>query len=407
MFSNKSLLSIKFLPLLVFLLMSPFLLNAQEGFENENFIEKTDLENLSLEEVYEFYNIEKPKEIKSYEDYTYQELISEVYNSPMYKELMKLYGLDEESKTYFTLETFPNKNVAPKPYQNIKLAVKSSYFNSNTVYYTWTVDDEVIEEGYGLNILDITTKGVGESSVVSVNIKTDSGVEKNKSLTLTPATIDIFWQTNTYTPPVYKGKSLSSGSNKGKIDFIAIPNFTGTDKVENPDEYIYSWMLDGSNYKSGRGVNSISINLSDILSKSRVQISIKTLENEMIFKESLNFPNLGKPDIFVYATDSYGTDYSRALNYLKEYSLNQDLFTVKVEPMFFTNFKEDDLEINWFMNNNPISDFKDNRKAYFSVDRGFTGKSYVTVSVENRDNFREKIKSNVLFSVNNEKNLDI
>lgn len=407
MFNIKSLFFKNFLYLTVLFLIIPVFINAQETSFNEALDQEIDVLNLTYEEIYELYGLEPPDLNKTpYSEYSQQELINEIYQSPLYQEMMQLYGLDEESKEYLSLETLPFKNTTPKPNQSLKLKAKSP-LNSSTIHYTWYLDQKIVQEGYGLETINLTTKGVGESSNVSVTIKTDSGIERTKSITITPANVDLFWQTDTYAPAIYKGKNLNSSSNKGKIDFIAIPDFTGTDKIENPNDYIYSWLLNGSPYRSGRGMSSISLNLSEVLMKSSIQVNIKPLNSDTVLRESINFPNFIKPEILIYKTDpSYGIDYSQAINYSKEYLLNQDLLTVKAEPMFFTNFNQDDLEIDWYMNNTPIPGFKDSHKAYFSVDRGFTGKSSISVLINNRDNVREKIDSSILFSVNRE-NLDI
>lgn len=388
MFNTKSLIFTKLLSLTILLLVGPVFLSAQTEFLEQN----------SDSEDFEKYLEDMQK--SAIDNFSFEDMASDIYDSDLYKELLEYYNLDEGSKEFFTLETLPNKNIVPKPKEKIGLIIKTG-LDSRTIHYTWMMDQEIIEEGYGLSIFNFTTKEIGEETNVSVILKTDSGIERTKSITVTPAVVDFFWQTDTYTPPIYKGKKLSSGSNNGKIDFIAIPNFTGTDRIENPNDYIYSWRLNGSNYKSGRGMNSVSIDLSDILTKSNVQVAIKPLESEEVLRESISFPNFGKPEILIYPTDSYGTNYSKAINYLNEYSLNQDLLTVKAEPMFFTHFQKDDLKINWSMNNNPIASFNNNNKAYFSVDRDFTGRSSVSVSIENKDNFREKVNSDVLFSVNN------
>ncbi len=362
--------------------INPSFLKAQTNYSNQEFKQ--------YEEEIKFIT----------ENFSFEDMVSDIHESKLYKELIEQFNLTEELKDFFTLETHPQKNIIPKPKEKVALVIKTT-LDSKTTHYTWIVDQKIIKEGYGLTTFDFTTKEIGESSNVSVIIKTDSGLERTKSITLTPATVDVFWQTDTYTPALYKGKNLNSSYNKGKIDFIALPNFTGTDKIENPNNYIYTWLLNGSQYRSGRGMNSISLDLSELLIKSTVQVGIKPLNSEVVLRENINFPNFVKPEVLIYKTDSsYGTDYNKAINYLKEYQLNQDLLTVKAEPLFFTNFKESDLEINWSMNNSIIPSFKDSYKAYFSVDRDFTGKSSVSVSIKNKDNIREKFDSNVLFSVN-------
>lgn len=387
MFNTKSLFFKNTLSLTVLLLISPASLSAQTEFMAQN----PDSED--------FQKYLEDMQKSAIDNFSFEDMASEIYDSDLYKELLEHYNLDTESREFFTLETLPSKNMVPKPKEKIGLIVKTG-LDSKTIHYTWVMDQEVVEEGYGLDIFNFTTKEIGEETNISVILKTDSGIERTKSITVTPAVVDFFWQTDTYTPPIYKGKKLSSGSNNGKIEFIAIPNFTGTDAVENPNDYIYSWRLNGSNYRSGRGMNSVSIDLSDILTKSSVKVAIKPLESKEVLRESINFPRFGKPEILIYPTDSYGINYSKAINYLNEYSLNQEFLTVKAEPVFFTYFQKDDLKINWSMNSNPIESFNNNDKAYFSVDRDFTGKSSVSVSIENKENFREKVNSNVLFSVN-------
>ncbi|MGM0629503.1 MAG: hypothetical protein ACQESA_03695 [Patescibacteria group bacterium] len=340
---------------------------------------------------------ENPQEDEETSDFNLEERAEEIRNSDLYKQLMEYHGFTEDDFTG-SFEMNIRGGEMPSAGEKVEFWTRTS-LNKERSMFTWYVNGEVKQEGYGLDTFETEIEETGEEMIVEVYMKDDSGIEKSDTIIFTAGEVDIIWQTDTYTPAFYKGKPLSSRADRSEMDIIAIPNFTKNKQIEDPNQYIFTWKVDGSDYRSARGLNSITLDLSEISRRSGIEVRVQPLNRELEVVKSMSFPKSGNPNVLMYAEDFYGMDYSRAINYMESYPLNDDKVSVKAEPLFFTKKNAEEVEIEWSMNNEPLPDFAGNDKAGFSIEREFTGESSISVSIENRNNLREKINSEVIFDV--------
>ncbi|MGM0482736.1 MAG: hypothetical protein ACQEP6_02645 [Patescibacteria group bacterium] len=340
---------------------------------------------------------ENSQENEEMSDFNIEEYVNDLRDSDLYEQLMEYHGFTEDDFTG-SFEMNIRGGEMPSAGEKVEFWTRTS-LNKERSMFTWYVNGEKKDNGYGLDTFETEVKEAGGEMVVKVHMKTDNGTEKSDSITFTSGEVDVIWQTDTYTPAFYKGKPLSSRADKSQMDIIAIPNFTKGKQIEDPDQYIFTWKVDGSEYRSARGLNSITLDLSEISRRSGIEVKIQPLNSELKLAKSISFPKSGTPDVLMYAEDSYGMDYSRAINHMGTFSLDHEKISVKAEPLFFTKKNGEEVEIEWSMNNEPLPDFDGNDKAGFSIEREFTGESSISVSIDNKNNLREKVNSEVIFDV--------
>jgi len=69
---------------------------------------------------------------------------------------------------------------------------------------------------------------LGEKKTVTIKVVSRRGGYLEEKITFQPALVDLMWEANTYTPPFYKGKALTSS--KSSITVTAIPQLKTSDK---------------------------------------------------------------------------------------------------------------------------------------------------------------------------------
>ncbi len=288
----------------------------------------------------------------------------------------------------------------PSADETVRAGIKSNIDYDRSVI-SWYIDGELQKSAYGLRFFDFSVGDIGESSVVRAEILTDSGIRKNITDRITPIEVDILWQASTLTPAPYKGKSLTSPTDKGVIEFIALPKFTGPETVEDPDNYIFSWKLNNTVVRgaSGRGRDTFSVDLSDLLRRTYVSVEVTDINTGIKTSERISFPRSGSPEVLIYEKNKYGINYGKAIDRVGRYTPEDRDIRVVANPFHFTGHKDKPLEIDWSMNEQPVPRFENSIEAHFTVDRNFTGESLVSVNIRSLKNTREGASSEVIFSI--------
>lgn len=84
--------------------------------------------------------------------------------------------------------------------------------------------------------------------------------------------VDLVWQADTYTPPLYKGLPL--WTNESRITLVAIP------QIANASSLIYRWKKDGVVLGMSSGVNKRSLSFSDSVLSLPVEIELDLFVEE-------------------------------------------------------------------------------------------------------------------------------
>lgn len=388
--------------MLIAVFIFPLILGAQTGFFQEP-QPPTQEEIMSMYPQTQTFEVPEfdPEDIgaMNIDDFNFNDMFDsyqDVRNSDFVRDVLRYYGVDRDAISVFEVNITPE--TVPGPNEKVELRVRTNVKES-VAMFVWSINGEVVEEGYGLNRYSFTTGEIGESHLVQVRMTASDGRVSVGQMLVTPAEVDIYWQANTYAPVQYKGKRLSPRADNGTLDFVAMPKFTDEGLIEDPNKYIFSWTVNGIRHSAGRGRDTLSLDLSDYPKRVRIGLTVEPVVGGRSLIKEISFPNQGEPEVLLYKKDLYGVDYSRAVNYTDEFQMRDESLSIKMEPLFFTAKQKDALLVKWFMNREPIPDFENDTLVNFAVDRDFTGVSEISVSVKNESNIRERSDSDLTISV--------
>ncbi len=138
----------------------------------------------------------------------------------------------------------------PAPNSDVRITAQSTAIDIATADTTWRVDDEVAAEGVGLRTLDIKTGAVGERTVVKVDVVTEFGTA-SAQIVVIPTEVDLLWESNSYTPALYRGRALPSAGTSLRLQ--AMPRFKDSSGKDIPSSALtFTW------YKNGAPLLSVS-----------------------------------------------------------------------------------------------------------------------------------------------------
>ena len=189
--------------------------------------------------------------------------------------------------------------------------------------------------------------------------------------------VDVLWQGEVYTPPLYRGLPL--WTSEARITFVAMPNLPGV----NPANLIYRWSKDGTVLGSLSGVGKRSLVLVDgVLSLPlEVKVDIRTSESEPYIGSAVLNLRAGVSRVLVVENNPlYGLMLNKAIG--NEFSLKQDEVTFAALPLFATvsDRKAPVMSYTW---NTNTGDKRMGNSVTYRAPEDSQGSSLVTLDVVN------------------------
>lgn len=252
----------------------------------------------------------------------------------------------------------------PGPNETIKVSLEGFSIDldrSTIVWYIDGVPQNSMETGVGRREVTLTTKNIGQKTVVDIAIFTLSGSKFDKQVIIDPIGVDLIWEADTYTPPFYRGKALPT--NKSLVSVIAIPQIQESDN----STFIYTWTEDRFNLnksQSGYKKNILRTLSAESPLQKPIDIEIKTLSGDKKALRRINIPAF-EPEIRFYQSNPLlGTNYNHTLK--DTLLVNTDEFTIRAEPYFMSNDEFDDQTITyiWKYNRQEIARSNKNILSY-------------------------------------------
>lgn len=219
----------------------------------------------------------------------------------------------------------------PEPGTSV-LLIAENVSDKNTLSFTWTANGKVIAEGIGADRATITAGRVGESTTVTVRIADENGTVAEISRTLLPATLDLVWEGNTYTPPFYLGRPLPTG--ESTVTVSALPDIrVGGTRVAK-ENLVYEWYLNNNDrpYRSGYGLHTITLAPPLFDSAFTVSVTAKTRNSAGVARDSVVITPT-RPDVILYEQGPLlGTLFNKAAT--DEFVLDEEEVTFRLFPFF-------------------------------------------------------------------------
>ena len=295
-----------------------------------------------------------------------------------------------------TLSLIPEN---PRPNDSVTVTIQSFSVDLDAALITWTVNGKKVSSEVGQKSYSLNAGALGSVSRVDVSA-TAPGISVSESVIIRPADVSLLWESDTYTPPFYRGKALHSYN--GSFRITAIPELMGTGgKLIDSKDLIYTWKKNGSVVAdaSGYGKNQfISAQTSYLREGEDVTVEVSAPRDSLVASRSITIRPIVPKVLFYEKNGLYGELYNRALT--SRFALDADEVTLTVEPYFFSisDKRASNMSYIWKLNNREVSDFVNESEITLRREDDQAGRSELSVILQNRNKLLQGAKSNILIT---------
>lgn len=272
----------------------------------------------------------------------------------------------------------------PAPNEEINLRLISYELNLETSSIIWRVDGKEVAGGIGQTTFSFTNGEAGTSQTITVGVTTQGGNTLERTITYTPSIIDLIWEADTYTPPLYQGKALATS--ESSVNVTAIPTvYDSAGKILTPNDLIFRWERNHTSISSSSGVgkNSIRFLSNKLTASTIITVRIYTLNNTIVGEKTITIPAESPKIIFYEDRPLAGTAYGRILSSLVTMTDND--FTVRAEPYYFSRPQviSGALQFLWAINRNRVTDTTAGRTLNLKRNPGQEGRAEISLDIAN------------------------
>ncbi len=294
------------------------------------------------------------------------------------------FGLPRAFTSDIALELSPEN---PGPGDTVTITARSLLLDLDTMTLTWFKDGKVFEQGAGGTSISLTAPPLGNSTEISLLVL-ENGVERaRESATIRPVEIDLLWEANSYAPPYFRGRSLSSAGTQ--LRFEAQPHFIRANgsRVSNGD-IVFTWKRNGYVIQnvSGRGAARAVIDAPALFGADTISLEARSVDGTFRGEESVNIPSR-EPELVLYEDHPlFGVMYYRALS--SDASLPGEEISLVAVPYFADATYPNDgaLIWEWKVNGNNIENDPD-RPNEITIDaRGSSGIARIDLALSHVTN---------------------
>ncbi|HZS43236.1 MAG TPA: hypothetical protein VFA52_03410 [Candidatus Paceibacterota bacterium] len=314
------------------------------------------------------------------------------YNSPSLPSLIP--GLEEQ----INIKVNPEN---PAPSQLVNLSLEAFGTDLNRADISWLVNGVVQKNGVGATSFEFTTGAAGSLSAVQVIILPVNGTRITKTVNISPASVDIVWEANSYVPPFYEGKRLYPP--QGTLTFVALPNFVSNGVTVDPNTLVYKWRLNNSvlGDKSGYGKRTLTVT-GDILNQPiNVSVEASLVKNNISGSGAISVASQN-PQVLLYEDSPLnGILFNKILD--SQFDLTASEVTFGAFPFYFSATSPTDKTINyaWYLNNSAMALDPHQSEVVFRKPDNQNGQSAISVSATVPSSILQSASTNIIVNFSN------
>ena len=242
----------------------------------------------------------------------------------------------------------------PKPNDDVTITIETYGLDLNSTDIQWLLNGKEILRGDGKKVFTFNVGSTGESKV-NLNIFPKDQPQIARTFSFNPSNVDLLWQSETYTPPFYKGKALFSP--ESSVTMVAIPNFVSGNSRVNDSNVVYKWSIDrevmGDN--SGYGKNYFKYT-ADIIPLDK-DMAVEAYPAGQETRKGVGETTLSTKNSFALFYEDNPTN-GVMFNYSLTDQINLGLRNESKISVFPYNFSVDNknsgLEYTWYVNSEKI-----------------------------------------------------
>lgn len=297
----------------------------------------------------------------------------------------------------FNLQAEINLSISPsnpQVGQAINASVQASGTNLDSNNISWYVNGVQKATGIGVKTFTTQVTSLGAPLVIKVRVTTNTGEVAERSFTVSAQDVDIVWESDSYTPPFYKGKALYTP--EGNVFITAMPNIINKAGVRvAPSNLVYKWSINNSvlGDKSGYGRNVLFFSGSILAEQTEVMIEVTASDGTTGVGYEILAPQ--SPQTVLYENDPlYGVMFNNAIT--NGFKLKSSEIRVDAYPYFQSanNKIASNLTYSWSLNSTPIPVPLQKNSAVFRNSNNLNGTSLISVITENSTHILQQTQVN-------------
>ncbi len=242
-----------------------------------------------------------------------------------------------------TITTTPEH---PGANAHVHLAAASPAINLDRSDITWYADNAAIAQGAGVKEADIITGPLGSETRVLVVAQSADGTSVSGEAFIRPTEVDLLWESDSYVPPLYRGRALPSAG--GALRVEAVARFETPDGAAVPDsDIIYTWRRNGSvqQSESGRGKSSAILPAPALFGTDTISVDAVSADGALSGSASASVPST-EPLLMLYEDHPlYGLMMHQAL--LAQTSISDSEMAFAAVPYFAPVQSPNDPRLNY------------------------------------------------------------
>lgn len=176
-------------------------------------------------------------------------------------------------------------------------ALESSLVDLDTARVVWYIDGK--RQTTEATQVPITVGELGSHTLVSAQVTTSGESIISAETTISPTSIDLLYDTDSYTPPFYRGRALPSA---GSHVFVqAFVHFVENGKEVQAANIIYTWKRNGQVLlgASGRGKSTLATDAPYLYGTDTITLSAASADGTFTGERTIRIPSV-EPVIRLY-----------------------------------------------------------------------------------------------------------
>lgn len=279
----------------------------------------------------------------------------------------------------------------PLPSGFVHLSAASPMIDLAQSDITWYADKKIIAQGAGLAEADIAAGPLGSEVDVVVIAQSNDGSTASGEAFVRPTEINLIWESDSYTPPFYRGRALPSAGTKIRAQAIAdfkLPNGT----LVPESSITYTWRRNGSVIQtaSGRERSFAVLPSPTLFGTDTIEVEAVSADGTLSGTASVNIPSV-EPVLTLYEDNPlFGIMYSKAL--AQAATVKDPEVTFAAIPYFAEANSPDDSQLtyNWQVNGQRVpADYTRPSEITINSDKS-TGNAGIALSLTRLRNWYMK-----------------
>lgn len=243
----------------------------------------------------------------------------------------------------------------PAPGDAVHISLQSPILDLASSTIVWKQDGVIDNTSINSLTFDTIAGAAGSQSTITADVTTSAGDTAESSITIAPTELDLFYDSDSYVPPFYRGRALPAAGTTLRIQAIA--RFKQASGFVPDSQIIYTWKENGAPIKtaSGRGKSSITIATSPLSSAENISVRADSVDGAFTNETTENIP-LQKPLLLLYEDNPlFGILFNQAL--APQTSFTASDITIAAIPYFVPAQQANDpaLSYEWMVNNTPVT----------------------------------------------------